>query len=231
MLSSRPSVALRAQPELDLWVSWGWGACFWSTWMCNIKYTWKEPGALHEQGGGWGGVREEGGMTRGGVTSVSFQVGFYGTTSNNRWLSLFLSLSPPWSLYRANWTVIGLSSLHGPVSPDIHPPSLFSEVTYNKCVNSPGARKTELLYSSREVRCGKVSQLTSVKHVHIKNTPTRAGWWLENWFNMINRWVHTSLQLKYRGTRICQSFNTWYVMGSKKTTLKKIYFCCFIKNK
>lgn len=56
MLCSRPSVALRARPELDLWVSWGWGACFWSPWMCNIKYTWKEPGAptaLHEQGVGW----------------------------------------------------------------------------------------------------------------------------------------------------------------------------------
>lgn len=164
MLSSRPSVALRARPELDLWASRGWGVCFWSPWMCNIKYTWKEPAApsaLHEQGVGW----EEGGMRRGGVTSVSFQVGFYGTTSNNRSSSLFLSLSPPWSLYRANWTVIGLSSLSWACLSLYTPLSLFSEVTCNKCVNSPGARKTELLYSFREIRCGEVSQLTSVKHL------------------------------------------------------------------
>lgn len=126
-LCARPAGPLRAQPVLDLWVSRGWGACFWSLWMRNIKYTWKSQGLpvfyTSRRWGVWevGCVRErvserererkEGGIRRGGVTSVSFQVGFYGSTSNNRSLALFLSPSPPWSLYRANWTVIGLSFL------------------------------------------------------------------------------------------------------------------------
>lgn len=153
MLSSRPSIALRAQPELDLWVSWGWGACFWSPWMCNIKYTWKEPGALHEQGVGWGGVREEGGMTRGGVTSVSFQVGFYGTTSNNRWLSLFLSLSPTLVIVQSqldcNWSFFSFMGLSLPIYTPHHC-SLKLHIT-NVSIRQVPER---LSSSTRSERCG-----------------------------------------------------------------------------
>ncbi len=191
--------------------------------MCNIKYTWKEPGAptaLHE-----GGVWEEGGMTRGGVTSVSFKVVFYGTTSNNRWLSLSPSVPTLFivqSQLDCNWSFFSFMGLSLPIY-TLHHCSLKLHVTNVSIRQVP--ERLSFSTSFREVWCGKVSQLTSVKQVHIKNTPTRAQWWLENWFHMINQRVHTSLQLKYCGTRICQSFHSWYVMGPKKPHWTKyIYF-------